>query len=339
MSATTLRSVNTTVVDDAVSADLYRLAATHGSLPARATIAATLSCAQDEVEEAVDVLLRDGLLEADPRNGRLRAVDPEIAAAVLAAPLEREIARRQEVITEVRRRTERFRDDYATARTERAPAPTEERFADADALSLRLTSLGDHREAIVLNPGGCAGDRLLQTVVRSLLARGVRVRLLARHCLRADLTRREPLSRIVAADGEARTVSEVPRGVIVLDDDSVIALDPETGAADLLPRARVTADLAREMFEHLWAQGVAYEADGPGYTGAADDLHCSIVRLMSQGLTDEAVAKRLGMSVRSCRRHIAALLRDLGAISRFQAGMRAASRPDLGEAGNVEAAR
>ena len=60
--------------------------------------------------------------------------------------------------------------------------------------------------------------------------------------------------------------------------------------------------------------------------GVGQDLQQAIARLMAQGLTDEVVARRLGMSVRTCRRHIAAMLQNLDAVSRFQAGVQAASR-------------
>jgi len=51
-----------------------------------------------------------------------------------------------------------------------------------------------------------------------------------------------------------------------------------------------------------------------------------ILRLMGAGLTDEAIAARIGMSARSARRHIAAIMDALGAVSRFQAGAEAARR-------------
>ena len=54
-------------------------------------------------------------------------------------------------------------------------------------------------------------------------------------------------------------------------------------------------------------------------------LHQDIAKLMAQGFTDEAVARKLGMSVRTCRRHIAALMGSIDAVSRFQAGVRAAN--------------
>jgi len=49
---------------------------------------------------------------------------------------------------------------------------------------------------------------------------------------------------------------------------------------------------------------------------------------MARGFTDEVLARKLGMSLRTCRRHIAALMHDLDAVSRFQAGVRA-SRASL----------
>ncbi|PPG50853.1 hypothetical protein C5C24_08610 [Rathayibacter sp. AY2B3] len=50
----------------------------------------------------------------------------------------------------------------------------------------------------------------------------------------------------------------------------------------------------------------------------------SILQGLAAGLTDEALAARLDLSVRTCRRHIAGLFDLLGAESRFQAGVLAA---------------
>lgn len=50
-------------------------------------------------------------------------------------------------------------------------------------------------------------------------------------------------------------------------------------------------------------------------------LDRDIVRLLSEGLTDESVADRLDVSIRTVRRHVADLMVVLGASSRFQAGV------------------
>lgn len=47
-----------------------------------------------------------------------------------------------------------------------------------------------------------------------------------------------------------------------------------------------------------------------------------VLKLLAQGLTDEAVALRLGVSLRTTRRISAKLMERLGAKSRFHAGLR-----------------
>ena len=47
----------------------------------------------------------------------------------------------------------------------------------------------------------------------------------------------------------------------------------------------------------------------------------AILRLMADGEKDEAISRRLSISVRTCRRHIADYMSQVGASSRFQAGV------------------
>jgi DNA-binding CsgD family transcriptional regulator len=49
-----------------------------------------------------------------------------------------------------------------------------------------------------------------------------------------------------------------------------------------------------------------------------------ILRLLAEGLTDEAVARKIGVSVRTVRNDIASTMSDMAAHSRFQAGVHAA---------------
>ncbi|MFJ3793057.1 LuxR C-terminal-related transcriptional regulator [Kitasatospora sp. NPDC090091] len=48
-----------------------------------------------------------------------------------------------------------------------------------------------------------------------------------------------------------------------------------------------------------------------------------ILEMLSEGHTDEAAAQELNVSLRTYRRHVAEIMRELGANSRFQAGVRA----------------
>lgn len=56
----------------------------------------------------------------------------------------------------------------------------------------------------------------------------------------------------------------------------------------------------------------------------AEDAH--LLALMAQGLKDEVVARRLGLSLRTVRRRIAHLMAELDATTRFQAGIEAVRR-------------
>ena len=50
-----------------------------------------------------------------------------------------------------------------------------------------------------------------------------------------------------------------------------------------------------------------------------------VIGLLGTGLTDDVAACRLGVSVRTYRRYVADVLQKLGAESRFEAGVRAAT--------------
>ncbi|WP_343308499.1 hypothetical protein [Streptomyces sp. SID5770] len=51
-----------------------------------------------------------------------------------------------------------------------------------------------------------------------------------------------------------------------------------------------------------------------------EDIGPAVLTVLSQGLRDETIARRLGVSLRTCRKYIADLFDLLGAESRFQAG-------------------
>lgn len=60
--------------------------------------------------------------------------------------------------------------------------------------------------------------------------------------------------------------------------------------------------------------------DGSGLT----EQQTAVLRLLASGAKDEAIARNLGVSVRTVTRIVAELTSELGATSRFQAGVLAA---------------
>ncbi|WP_242513940.1 response regulator transcription factor [Streptomyces leeuwenhoekii] len=69
--------------------------------------------------------------------------------------------------------------------------------------------------------------------------------------------------------------------------------------------------------------GADHRRQGDDGVSASDR---ELLRLLASGLTGEGAGKRLGISVRTVRRQMAALMERLNATSRFEAGLKAAQR-------------
>ncbi|WP_049575330.1 hypothetical protein [Nonomuraea sp. SBT364] len=301
--------------------DVYHYAARKGAIEAVDVAAADLGIEVHLVSQAVQHLVESRLLRADAATiGRFVPVDPDLAVASLVSSVEREIYRRRELIDQIREGIGVLGGEPARSTVEYLVGAMEVRGF--------LKTAGDacRDELLVLQAGvGEAGD--LSEMYLVLVARGVTVRVICQHRSRADVGTRLAMKRLTDAGVEVYTVSHVPRSAIVFD-RSLVALFGDGDGDVSLARVR-NQGIARfflDMFNHLWESATPLEGVEFGYATVADDLQQSIAALMAKGYTDEVVARKLGMSVRSCRRHIATLMRDLDATSRFQAGVEAARK-------------
>ena len=329
MSAMTLlHSVPPPVHEEHLTA-VYRYAVTRGGILAAEPVAAELGLELDVVTEVVSQLLVKRLLREDVDDRELLvAVDPEIAGQLLVSPMEREIYQRRELIAQVQAQTELFRDDYARAGRSVTVPPAISQVSGRPQVRGCLQLAGDacRTELLVLQSGRQDTedfDELLQLCLR-LRQRGVAVRIVCQHRSRADLTTRMKLKRVIDAGAEVRTASHIPRAAVVFDRTLAVLIgtESEPACASQLRDAAVIGFLL-DLFGHLWDEASPAACAEAGYAEVADDLQQAIVAMMARGFTDEVLARKLGMSLRTCRRHIAALMRDLDAVSRFQAGVRA----------------
>ncbi|WP_236652391.1 response regulator transcription factor [Streptacidiphilus neutrinimicus] len=101
--------------------------------------------------------------------------------------------------------------------------------------------------------------------------------------------------------------------------------DTRRGALHVTEPGIVNALL--ELFEQAWGTAVPLGAVRPEdpATGLTDTER-ELLRLLGQGLTDEAAGQRLGIADRTVRRQMASIMERLGATSRFEAGIKAAQR-------------
>ncbi len=89
-------------------------------------------------------------------------------------------------------------------------------------------------------------------------------------------------------------------------------------------------DALATLFEAFWdrALPLSFSAEvgkDLGTEGGDEEMEV-VLALLTAGLTDEAIAHQLGISIRTVRRRIRRLMDHLGVASRFQAGLQAAKR-------------
>ena len=77
-------------------------------------------------------------------------------------------------------------------------------------------------------------------------------------------------------------------------------------------------------FEVLWAQGVALHSLVEG--DSSETMQGLLLTELASGARDEQIARRLGIGLRTVRRRVANLMMELGAETRFEAGVEAVRR-------------
>lgn len=142
------------------------------------------------------------------------------------------------------------------------------------------------------------------------------------------------IRRLADTGARMRAMSRSGGPMAVIDDDlAVLPTPPDFGTRHCtLLRGRALVAAYRALFDATWRLN-AWE-DGLGSPPAhpsKDPLGLTAreheaLRLLSEGLTDEGISRRTGLSVRTLRRVIAGVMLRMGAQSRFQAGAEAARR-------------
>ncbi|MFB7508127.1 helix-turn-helix domain-containing protein, partial [Streptomyces broussonetiae] len=157
------------------------------------------------------------------------------------------------------------------------------------------------------------------------LARRVRIRAVYEAGSVSAPGRLAEIREVVTAGEEARVLPELPCKLAIVDDRWAmlpVATGSEAQAA-VLVRASSLLDALTGMFEAYWHRAVRVpDADGP--TIGAGNRRGELLTLLSAGFTDDSIARQLGVSPRTVQRWVREVMDDLGARTRFQAGIQAA---------------
>jgi DNA-binding NarL/FixJ family response regulator len=112
---------------------------------------------------------------------------------------------------------------------------------------------------------------------------------------------------------------------------ALLPLTPAGTAGALVVRAPVIIAALREYFEMLWDRATPLGPQHPAPpAGRLTRAQQTVLELMAEGLHDDAIARRAGISTTTVRRHITAIMGRLNVTSRFAAGAAAQRRGWIG---------
>lgn len=190
-----------------------------------------------------------------------------------------------------------------------------------------------------ITPGRAIGRLFATTRLanEAALGNGAKTRSVFQYGAARDETSSRFLREMVTPDSELRVTAMIPGRGWAIDGRIALLLVPSTHTPGEHSMAVVRETAIVQWliagFEHLWMMSTPLDevitfSDDAGTPDAAavplDPTRVRILRLMAEGEKDEVIARRLNISVRTCRRHIADYLDHVGATSRFQAGVIAA---------------
>ena len=271
--------------------------------------------------------------------GIVRVEDDELTVEPPTEALRIMVAAQAVHAERVRRRLEGITDAVAllAAEEERAAPPELERSLPLEgeiataaepselyALTRSLV-LGSRGDLLWLRPDQWRGPReqRMAALVQEALRGGGRSSR-AIYPVRAVTDDPAALGARAAVGEQIRVLPELPTRMLVIGDSHVVVPDP-LGYADMplaVIRQRSLVQAMTQWFELLWERA-AVPAVGATARG---DLQRFLLQQLAAGAHDEQIARTLGLSLRTVRRRVASLMSELGADSRFQAGVEAARR-------------
>ncbi|WP_344634454.1 helix-turn-helix domain-containing protein [Kitasatospora cystarginea] len=288
---------------------------------------------QNQLATALEQLVRIRLLRpARDRPAGVRPLPPEAAVGSLLLAREAELATQQHRLALERAAAAKLIAEYAIL-SPRVDQPAVEQLSGLDQVRDFLSDLSRDAQEEVLTfapqgahlPESIAAARPLDEQLRD---RGVKVRTIYLDSARNNPATSDYLTWLTEIGNDVRTVAALPVRMVIFD--RRVALVP-TESADssrgaVVLRAEGALAALHALFEAFWSTATEFARRPVQDHRGLTPQESAALRLLGEGMTDDAIAKRLGVSPRTARRIAADLMLGLEATSRFQAGLHAAHR-------------
>lgn len=310
-----MQTLGLSELDEAVYRSLLR-----GTEDSLSGFARSVGVGRRRLEMSLRRLAEWGLVR--PANTRAVPVpvDPDIAVHAL-------VHRRQRELESVTSQILGLAADYRVGASGDAPNRAVEVVIGRDRVARRTSDLGATVEAelLVFDTPPYSADldgEVRRELVR--LRRGVAIRAIYSAAALRTPERLGSVRTLVRHGEQARVLPSVPLKLAIFD--------RRTAVVPLISTAEATASVALvhesglldalvALFDTMWA--TAPRLDAPPAVESERSADAELLSLLASGVKDEAIARQLGVSVRTARRRITELMARLNATSRFQAGLEA----------------
>ncbi len=309
-------------------------------------LSATDGCAKDQADALVG---NAGLVEALTAAGMahtqlhtpadpawLRPAPPDLALQGVLAGHQNRLARGQELLLDGHRRLAGAQARFGIGVNGRFPAHLVSVLADRTQISelsaaLMNTARKDWMTLENLHTDMPLTDDFAQQPLPAFRGR-VRCRSIYDAAAMDDPAARRIIQACADAGEQARLLPTVAMKMKLADQNTaLLPLTPAGTAAALVIKAPVIITALREYFEPCWERATPLRARRPAAPGRPlTPAQRAVLELMAEGLHDDAIARRAGLSTTTVRRHIAAIMNRLGVSSRFAAGAAAQRRGWIG---------
>jgi DNA-binding CsgD family transcriptional regulator len=307
---------------------------------------ASNGCAKEQAEALVGdaglvaTLTEWGMAHVQPHSPAdpawLRPASPDLALQGVLVGHQARLARGQELLLDGHRRLADAQARFGTGMNGRFPAHLVSVVSDRAEISELSVSLMNTARKDWMSLENLRTEMPLTEDFADppLPAFGGRVRCRSIYDASAmdDPVARRIIQGCADAGEQARLLPAVPMKMKLADHTTAMLPLTSTGTAGaLVVRAPVIIAALREYFEMLWERATPLKTQRPAVPGdRLTPTQQAVLELMAEGLQDDAIARRAGISTTTARRHIAAIMHRLAVSSRFAAGAAAQRRGWIG---------
>lgn len=271
--------------------------------------------------DALDLLVDLGLVSEE--SDGWRAVDPALVQARVVAPLGNQAA---ELMAESAHWAATFSDLSQAYRQHSHDDEAITHIGGWANINRFLESVvGDAQtELLTAQPAGPRpSDQLAIAIERDTraLERGVSLRTLYQHSARRSTSTQDYVTEVTSRGAQVRTLDEFFKRLIVVDRRLAVIPGPDDSAIAIAIHEPGLVSYLADVFERYWERGTDF-ADRQEETerSIADDVREMTKRLLLEGHSDSASAKRMGVGIRTYANYVAALKTEYGVETRFQLG-------------------